>query len=83
MLKVLKKILRPEAPSVIAEAERELRDAERDFLAVATKVDYYVSLAECHASRIHRLREVLKTGDVLAEPDLDKEYEATLKGKLH
>ena len=83
MLKTLKKILRPEAPSVMAEAERELRDAERDFLAVATKVDYYISLAECHASRIHRLREVIRTGDVLAEPDLDKEYETSVKGRIH
>lgn len=82
MLNALKKILRPEMPSVVAEAERELREAEREFLSVVTKVDYYTALAECHASRVRRLREVVKTGNVLAEPDFEKEYEA-IKERVH
>ena len=69
MLNALKKMLKPELPTVMAEAERELKDAEREFLRISTKVDYYISLVACHANRISRLREALKTQNVLALPD--------------
>lgn len=73
MFNALKKILKPELPSVMVEVERELHEAEREFLHVATKADYYIALKECHASRVHRLREALKTQDVLAMPDMVQE----------
>ena len=81
MLNALKKMLKPELPTVMAEAERELKDAELEFLRVSTKVDYYISLVECHASRIRRLRETLKTHNVLASPDC--EDDSLGQAKLH
>jgi hypothetical protein len=66
MFKELRSILLPGLPSALDEAERELKLAEREFLEVITKVDYYMAMVECHESRIRRLREVIGTKNVLA-----------------
>lgn len=73
MFKALKKILTAEPPTAMSEAERELREAEREFLIVSSRVEYYIALSECHDARIRRLRMVLKTQDVLEMPDYEEE----------
>ncbi len=75
MFNAIKKILKPELPSIMAEVERELHEAEREFLHVMTKADYYIAMTECHASRVHRLREALKTQNVLAMPDMEEQFQ--------
>jgi len=74
MFNAIKKIFKTEMPTVMSEAERELQDAEREFLRVSTKADYYIAIQECHGARIHRLRETLKTKNVLAMPDFEESY---------
>ncbi len=81
MFKALKKIFVAEVPSIITEVEHELREAEREYLIVATKVEYYIALSECHDARIRRLRLTLKTQDILQLPEYDDE--APCPARIH
>jgi len=73
MLKYLKSFVTPKLPSALEEAERELKIAECEFLKILEKVDYYIAMAQYGECTIRRLREVLRTKDVLAIPEDDSD----------
>lgn len=66
MIEFIKKLNTPK--TALSIAETELAEAERDYLAVVAKAEYYDMMAECLAMRLIRLREVVRTRDVLALP---------------
>ena len=63
MIEFIKKLNTPK--TALSIAETELAEAERDYLAVVAKAEYYDMMAECLTMRILRLREVVRTRDVL------------------
>ena len=73
MLRYLKNLMAPELPSAIHEAERDLRLAECEHLKVMEKLEYYLNMAEYKAMHISRLREVIRTNDVLAGLEVQDE----------
>lgn len=63
MIDFIKKMTTPK--SAVAEAEVELAEAERDYLNIVAQAEYYNMKAGCLTMRILRLREVVRTRDVL------------------
>lgn len=63
MIEFIKKLSTPK--TALSVAETELAEAERDYLAVVAKAEYYDMMAECLAMQVLRLREVVRTRDVL------------------